>query len=185
MVTPSAAYGPFQQYLAARGLPAVGGGPAAQYQRNLYDTMRNIYALRQKFFPITKEAPGLWEDYARADQGRPLSMNDFTWRAGDIMRDLYAAGPQRRAEEGLRFGITGFDPDTEAEERDITQQEQQELMSLALRPYLGGLGARMFSRRLPQQEQQFLEQQRLGTAAGQGGFLEYLRDKYGLGRFFR
>jgi len=180
----SEAFGPFTQYLARLGIGATGGGPAAGYQRKLYDPLRTLYGLEQTFAPVTKATPGLWNNYLEGNTyaGNPSLIYG---RAGDILSQLYGAGQAQRESLGASFS-----PEFEGESavRAVPRETQQALLYQALVPKLGYLGSQRVANRLGTEEDIWLAQQ--GAAAGAttsqptSGFFDYLVNKYGLSRFF-
>ena len=175
-------FGRYQQYLARLGLGATGGGPGARYQSDLYDPYSTLYGLEETTAPLTRRDPGSYEDYLLT---RGAGAKDIYHRAGGILRSLYGAGEQARVGAGLGFGTQygeGGLPES-APTEVMSGAQQRALMGLALRPYFGLEGSSRFANRLPVEEQQYLEQQRRGTATSPS-FLDYIRQKYGLGRFF-
>ena len=177
----SAEYGPFTQYLRSRNLGATGGGPAGQYQRGQYEPLRDVYELADLFKASTQKGPGPFAEYLLANRG---GAREAYGRAGDVLRDLYAAGPEARNLASQRFGVTGFDPETGDTERDLSTATQRKFLRYALSPYFGVRGAAHLTGEtsFDRLEKMHKEAQSLGGQVP--GFLDYLRQKFNLGRYF-
>ena len=185
---PGAEFGRLNQYLNALGIGATGGGPAGAYQRSLFNPLERLYGLDQG---ITSGLQGLegFEGATVGPFGQYLnrgqnSAAQIYGRAGDLLRSLYAAGGAERADRGLTFGSEVAEPgESLINSSGISTQAQQQLFNLALRPRFGAAGASRFAGRLGTERDIFTQQQSLGTNQS-GNFLDYLRNKYGLGEFF-
>ena len=177
---PGAEFGPFQQYLNAIDVGVTGGGPVGAYQRSLYDPTQRLHGLEQGFAGVTGATPGPFGNYILENQTDPGALYG---RAGEILRSLYAAGQTGREEFGATFGDQFGEPLENLRGEPVPTTQQQTLFDLALRPQFGARGARQFAGRLPIERQLFTERQSQGTNTATN-FLDYLRDKYDLGRFF-
>ena len=176
-----AEYGPFTQYLRSRNLGATGGGPAGQYQRGQYEPLRDVYELADLFAASTNKPPGPFGQYLLGNRG---GVRESYGRAGDVLRDLYAAGPEARNLASQRFGVTGFDPETGDTERDLSTATQRKFLRYALSPYFGVRGAAHLTgaTNFDRLEKMHKEAQSLGGQVP--GFLDYLKQKFNLGRYF-
>jgi len=181
-----AEYGPYTQYLAQIRRGAAEYGPAAGYERGLYDPLRTLFGLEETFAPPMGAAfpeqtgPGKWGDYlgrGYAGVGGQQSMYD---RAGEILRQQMRLTPAERASAGVSWAQTldPFSQELAYGEDAVDLGTQQALLMQALSPSYGIRGARRFATRLPR-EQEIWQQER--GAGSQEGFLDYLNAKYGLG----
>lgn len=175
---PNVEYGPFTQYLRSRNLRATGGGPAGAYRRSLFDPYASLYGLEAAEDAPFSRLPGgvtrTFGDYLLNRGGAP---KDIYGGARDILKQLYALGQTGREERSLDFGTGG-------EYEDIVPEKQQNaLFRLGLRPFFGSAGGPALAGRLPT-EREIYSERRAAGAAVPGNFLDYLRDKYNLGRFF-
>ena len=178
-------FGPYTQYINARGLGATGGGPAGAYQRSLYGPTRELYELEGGFDSPLSRLPGAetrtFGDYLLNRDGTP---GDIYGRARELLGSLYGLGGAGRTERGLTFG-RGFDDDGNAFATDaggFTGDQQQNLLRLGLRPSLGTVGGPAIAGRLPTEQAIFSQRQSQGTNTATN-FLDYLSTKYDLGRF--
>ena len=171
-----ARFGRFSQYLNSLGLGATGGGFGGDFQRDQFDNFSGVFNLANQFQPVIGGNTGSFQD--ALNRGR-TSAGQIRDTAADILRGLYAAGGDRRADQFLRFGVTGFDDVTGAASRDVSQADQRRLIELGLGPQVGALAARYIGRDLERTEDQFALQSSQGTA-GATNFLDFLRNKYNL-----
>jgi hypothetical protein len=163
--------GNLSQYLMHWNLPPTGGGPGGAYDRDLFSPYERSYGLEQIFAPVTRALPGTFADYL---MNQPTGTEAIYGRAREIMSSLYGAGQAERARLGLTF---------EAGQGLSRIQPLSCLLELALRPYFGSTGGPRIASRLPVEQELFAEEQRQGRATAPS-FLDYLREKYDLGRFF-
>jgi len=168
--------GPFTEYLRRLGLG--GGGywnPAQRYQASLYDPMRTLFQQEQTFAPLTGGIPGggYWGDFMGQYLNQPRAVAQ---RAGGVLGSLFGATPGQRGELGL-----GFEPAYGEAGQDIDTGEGmstlQALIAQALRPQWGAYGGARFAQQLPQMQQQW-------QLSPQQTFLDYIKNKYGLGGMF-
>ncbi len=174
MVAPD--YGYKQQYYGRLGIGAGTPGAAAGYLRGQYNPLRALYGIEERFAPFLDEGAGQgsWQNYLRpsARLTEPLYRGR---RAQNILSQLVGQSPTGRAERGMTWGPT-YDEFGQAT-REVSQAEQQDLLSMALASRWGPRGAARFAGRLPVEEELWMEGQAGGATTP---FLNWLNTKYGL-----
>jgi hypothetical protein len=176
---------PYTQYLAAQGLLGERTfSPAEGYRRGMYEPLRSIYGLEQTLAPALGSTPGLWQNYMGGfGDARSLPGNIYN-RASALLRGLYGLGGAGREAAGVGFSPQYLEGD-EVIPPGVSQAQQSALFSQALRPQFGFQGAQRFASRLPVEQNLWEQQAAVGGGGGGGGtFLDWIRDKYNLGRFF-
>ena len=179
---------PYAQYLEALNLPLGAYSPAQGFQRSMYQPWQNLFGMEQQFAPTAGYSePGVWSDYLKRAVGDPTTggnvgrgIGNLYQRAGQLLAGLYGAGATKRASQ-----FQSFQPSYgEGGEYtgDVGIGTQQELLRQALRPYYGYQGAQRFASNIPREQAQYL---RLSEGIGQPeSFLDWLRRKYDLGKYF-
>jgi hypothetical protein len=177
---------PYTAYLNQLGLlePGFEGyNPADLYATSLYDPIERLYGLQGRF--AETEGPGDVIPYmtSRAE-GFKDSPGTIYSGAGDILRRLIGMGRQARRDLGFSFSpeypaVTGGEPVKSA----VTQEDQMNLMRMALRPRMGYSASRRISERLPEEMRIWQRQQAAGEMPDTTDtpFLSWLATKYGIG----
>ena len=160
------AYGPEVTYVKLLGFNGRTPGEINQLSRGR--PLHYVFRAKQRFGIYSElglDAEACWEEFA------PQVTKDLYEGAGQILSGLYQIGPEQRAQLGLTFepGVSG------------DSEELQDLMYTALRSHMGYSGARRIADRLPIERQ--LWRQKVATGVTELPFLEWLGEKYGLGRF--
>ena len=168
-------YGPYTQYLQHLGLGATGGGPAGAYQRGLFELFYDLYRLEGFFSPVTGRDPGSFGQYLI---NQPSGSKDIDERAEEILTSLFDAGVEGRTAAKRRFGVLGYDPAGNPV-REVSEQNERDLLSLALRRQFGRLGTAHLVNRLDTERNIYSQRQAQGTATAPS-FLDFLRNKYGI-----
>ena len=172
-------------------LGATGGGPGAAYQRSLYNPYRTLYELEARppgggadeGAPLARLPGGQEQTFGDYLLTRGKQPSDIYGRGRELLSQLYSLGPTGRTERDLDFEVSYPEEGagTGTTGTGLNMSNLRDLLGLGLRPFMGSAGASGLSRRIPREQEMYSEA--LSRNATSGGFLDYLRNKYNLGRF--
>lgn len=177
-------YGPYTQYLAQIGRGAAEYGPAAGYERGLYDPLRGLYEAEQRFAPVgmaqggATAGPGEWSSYMQQGGAGIGGQANMYNRASALLKQQMGLTPAERSAYGVSWAPT-FSETGDAG-YDVSPEMQKLLLQMGTRSAYGARGSQRFASQLPREREIWLQEQ---TAGSQEGFLDYLNAKYGLGSF--
>jgi len=161
-------YGPRAGYMTGLGMYGKQGRtPYQSYQERLYDPLTRLYDLASQFTAGGVE--GYQPGGFMGQWGQPYAENPFAMygQAKGMMGNVMGMSPEQRAGFGLQGPTAAL----------------QDLMGMGLRQDIGLPGAQWLSGRLPQEQEAWVSQYPQ-QGAGAPSFLDYVTQKYNLGKYF-
>jgi hypothetical protein len=188
-------FSPFTQYLAQSGLlGAPFTQPGTRFARGLYNPLRSLFDIQEELGEDVGMPAGEWQGM----QGAPSYLSGFRGpgggykglqggiygRAAELLSGLYGMGVEQRGEGGFGFSPTYGLLGEPLEGTYLSPARQRSLLTLGLAGQWGLGTASRFAGRLPRMRELYQEKRAAGQAGGFNNFLDWLSDRYDLGRYF-